>query len=61
MEIKYEEFGAKALEVAEQSLDFDKIMHVATSPKVKELDFEGFAEKFKNALLTDPRTSKSFS
>ena len=57
VEIKYEDFGAKALEAAEQSLYFDIIMEVAAPPAVTELDYEAFFEKFKKSLLTDPRAN----
>ena len=53
IEIKYEEFGAKAMEVAEKSLDLDKIMEVAQPPAVTQFDYGAFLEKFKNLLLTD--------
>jgi cobyric acid synthase len=53
IEIKYEEFGAKAMEIAEKSLDLDKIMEVAQPPAITQLDYGAFLEKFKNLLLTD--------
>ncbi len=59
VEIKYEEFGAKALEVAEQSLDFDKIMKVAAPPEITRLYNEAFSEKFKMDLLKDFRAGTS--
>jgi cobyric acid synthase len=59
VEIKYEEFGAKALEVAEQSLDFNKIMKVAAPPAITKLDNETFSEKFKKDLLRDSRADAS--
>ena len=61
VEIRYEEFGAKALEAAEQYMDFDKIMRVAAPPSLTQLDGETFFEKFKKSLLTDPRATKAGS
>ena len=51
VEIKYEEFGAKALELSEQSLDFEKILKAAAPPEPTKLDYEVFYAKFKRALL----------
>ena len=59
VEIRYEEFGAKALEAAEQYMDFEKIMRVARSPTPTQLDYDAFCEKFKKALLTDSRLNTS--
>jgi cobyric acid synthase len=57
VEIRYEEFGAKALETAEQCMDFDKIMQVAASPSITQVDGAAFSEKFKKILLSDPRAN----
>ncbi len=53
VEIKYEEFGAKAVEVAEQSIDLKRIIEVAAPSAATHLDYKVFAEKFKNLLITD--------
>ncbi|MGF3522219.1 MAG: AAA family ATPase [Candidatus Bathyarchaeia archaeon] len=53
VEIKYEEFGGKALQTAEQHLDIDKIVALATQPKKKTVDYLAFSEKFKSALAED--------
>ncbi len=52
IEIKYEEFGAKALETAETSMDLEKIAAMAASSTVAELDYDAFLEKFKDSLIT---------
>ncbi len=57
VEIRYEEFGAKALELAEHALDLEKIMQVAAPPAVASLDYEAFYGKFKKALFTDCRNT----
>jgi cobyric acid synthase len=57
VEIRYEEFGAKALDAAERYLDFDKIMRVAASPSVTQVDGDAFSEKFKKTLFSDPRVN----
>jgi cobyric acid synthase len=51
VEIKYEEFGAKALELSEQSLDFEKIMKAVAPPAPTELNYEVFHARFRSALL----------
>ena len=51
VEIKYEAFGAKALELAEQCLDFEKIMKIASPPTPTMLDYDEFYDKFKNVLF----------
>ncbi|MCX8150702.1 MAG: AAA family ATPase [Candidatus Bathyarchaeota archaeon] len=53
VEIKYEEFGAKALEIAEQHLNIEKILTLATPTKKKTMDYLVFSEKFKNALVEE--------
>lgn len=51
VEIRYEGFGAKAIEVAEKSLDLDKIMKAASLPAVGKFDYEKFVEEFKKSLF----------
>lgn len=53
VEIKYEEFGDKALQTAEQYLDIDKIVALAAPPKKKTVDYLAFSEKFKSTLVED--------
>lgn len=53
VEIKYEEFGDKALQTAEQHLDIDKIVALATPSNKKTVDYLAFSEKFKSALTED--------
>jgi cobyric acid synthase len=50
IEIKYEEFGAKAIDVVEQSLDLDALMSLALPPVKSLLDCRIVLEKFKSAL-----------
>ncbi len=50
IEIKYEEFGAKAIDVVEQSLDLDALMSFALPPVKSSLDCRIVLEKFKSAL-----------
>jgi len=51
IEIKYEEFGAKAIETVEQSLDLDALLRLATPSVKSSLDYGAVLEKFK--LLLD--------
>jgi cobyric acid synthase len=50
IEIKYEEFGAKAIETVEQSLDLNALMRLAMPPVRSLLDYGTVLEKFKTSL-----------
>ncbi len=50
VEIKYEEFGSKALEAAENYLDLPKLMGLATPIGKNKVDYDLFLEKFKDSL-----------
>ena len=50
IEIKYDEFGAKAIETVEQSLDLDALIKLAMSPVKSSLDYRTVLEKFKLSL-----------
>jgi cobyric acid synthase len=50
VEIKYEEFTTKVMELVEQSVDVDRVVEVAAPFAVKALDYEAFVAKFKAAL-----------
>ena len=52
IEIKYEEFGANAIETIEQSLDLDKLMKIALPPVKAPLNYTKFLDKFKKLLIT---------
>lgn len=57
IEIKYEEFGAKALEIAEAYLDLDKIVALAAPAQKVDVDYKAFSEKFKSSLVKDYKSS----
>jgi cobyrinic acid a,c-diamide synthase len=59
IEIKYEEFGAKAVETAESSMELEKIAKMAAPATVAHLDYDAFLEKFKNSLTTNFRFNES--
>lgn len=61
VEIRYEEFGAKAVETAEQSINLDALTELAMPPKIKNVDYEELTEKFKKLLITDFKTDLSTS
>jgi cobyric acid synthase len=61
VEIRYEEFGAKAIETVEQSINLDALTELAIPPKRKTVDYEELTEKFKKLLTTDFRTNLSAS
>jgi cobyric acid synthase len=50
IEIKYDEFGAKAIETVEQSLDLDALTRLAAPPAKPTLDYGAVFEKFKTSL-----------
>jgi len=50
VEIKYEEFTSKALELVEQSVNLDRIVEVAEPFAPADVDFEEFVARFKNLL-----------
>ena len=52
VEIRYEEFGAKAMNTIEQNVDLDLLAGLAKPPKKIVVDYDVFAEKFKNSLTT---------
>lgn len=53
VEIRYEKFSTKALSIAENYLDLNKIVNVANHVAPTEFDYEAFVEKFKKALIAD--------
>ncbi len=50
IEIRYDDFGAQAIDVAEKSIDLALLAKVAAPPKMTEVDYNDFTEKFKNLL-----------
>jgi cobyrinic acid a,c-diamide synthase len=50
VEIKYEEFTAKAIELVEQWANIDKVVEVAAPFAMTELNYEAIVAKFKDAL-----------
>jgi len=58
IEIKYEEFGAQAMQAAEQSINIDALVRIAQAPKLTQVDYQAFMEKFKT-LLTNYKLSTS--
>ena len=58
IEIKYEEFGAQAIQVAEQYLNLETLTKIAEPPKLTKVDYSAFMEKFKT-LVTNYRLTGS--
>jgi len=50
VEIKYEEFTMKAIELIEQNVNIDKVVEAATPFAMTDLNYETFLTKFKDAL-----------
>jgi cobyric acid synthase len=61
VEIRYEEFGAKAIEAAENSINLDALTALAMPSTIKPVDYQELTEKFKKLLTTDLRTKLSAS
>ena len=53
VEIRYEEFGAKAIETIEHNIDLGLLAGLAEPPKKINVDYTAFLEKFKNSLTTN--------
>ncbi len=51
IEIKYEEFGAQAVETTEQCINLEALTKIAQAPSLKQVDYAAFMEKFKNLLI----------
>jgi cobyric acid synthase len=54
VEIRYEEFGAKAVETIESTIDLNLLTRIAEPPRRVIVDYGAFVEKFKNSLITNP-------
>ena len=50
IEIRYEDFGAQAIDAAERYIDLDLLAKLAGPPALVEVDYGAFMEKFKNLL-----------
>ncbi|MCW3995178.1 MAG: AAA family ATPase [Candidatus Bathyarchaeota archaeon] len=50
IEIRYEDFGAQAIDAAEKYIDLDLLSKIATPPVLTYIDYEAFMEKFKKLL-----------
>ena len=50
IEIRYEDFGAQAIDAVEHYVDLDLLAKVASAPTLVEVDYRAFMEKFKNLL-----------
>jgi cobyric acid synthase len=65
IEIRYEDFGAQAIDAAEKYLDLDLLTKQAAPPALAKIDYDAFMEKFKKLLtnytLTDVQGGKSCS
>jgi len=59
VEIRYEEFGAKAIETIERFVDLDLLAGLAEPARKASVDYETFVEKFKSSLTTDFKLNAS--
>jgi cobyrinic acid a,c-diamide synthase len=53
VEIRYEEFGAKAIETIEKSIDLKTLANQAEPLRKTSFDYEEFLERFKKAIITE--------
>jgi cobyric acid synthase len=51
IEIRYEDFGAQAIEAAEKYINLDLLAKIASPPALTKIDYNLFMEKFKNLLI----------
>jgi cobyric acid synthase len=51
VEIRYDDFGSKAIAVAEQFINLDRLITLAKPPRKTGADFRQFVEKFKSLLI----------
>jgi cobyric acid synthase len=59
VEIRYEEFGAKAIEAVEHFLNLDTLIKLAEPAGKTSVSYGTFLEKFKNSLITDSKHGAS--
>ncbi len=52
IEIRYDTFGAQALDAVENNINLDLLVKIAYPSKVKEIDYESLARKFKEILTS---------
>jgi cobyric acid synthase len=50
IEIRYEDFGAQAIDAAEKSINLDLLAEVAAPPQLTQIDYDAFTAKFKNLI-----------
>ena len=48
IEIRYEDFGAQAIDAIEKSINLDLLTKVAAPPQLTKVDYDAFTAKFKN-------------
>jgi hypothetical protein len=59
VEIRYEEFGAKAVETIERFVDLNVLAGLVEPPTKASVDYEAFVEKFKNSIASGFELSAS--
>ncbi len=50
VEIRYEDFGAQAVDAIEKSINLDLLTKVAAPPQMTKVDYDAFTAKFKNLI-----------
>ncbi len=50
IEIRYEDFGAQAIDAIEKSISLDLLAKIAAPPAPRKVDYDAFTAKFKNLL-----------
>jgi cobyrinic acid a,c-diamide synthase len=54
IEIRYEDFGAQAVDAAERYINLDLLTKMAKAPEQNTVDYNHFMEKFKKLLTNNP-------
>lgn len=57
VEIRYDSFGAEAVEAAERFINVNRLAELAMPPEKMEVNYKEFLEKFKRLLLSAPSSS----
>ncbi len=58
VEIRYEDFGAQAVDAVEKSINLDLLTEIAAPPQTTKIDYDAFTAKFKS-LITNPAVNAS--
>jgi cobyrinic acid a,c-diamide synthase len=58
VEIRYDAFGAQALDTVEKNINLVLLSKIASSPQITKVDYDALTAKFKNLLTPTPRATQ---